>query len=62
MEIIERGYETQDLLELRKRNEERLRAAKEQLGTKYLLHPDNQITKKKFRRTLKTSKILQNNI
>ena len=35
------------------RNEERLRIAKTQLGKKYLLHPDNQITKKKYRQELK---------
>lgn len=51
----------QEIIELRQRNEERLRVAKEQMGDKYLLHPSNQITKRKFRQTLKRSKALQLN-
>lgn len=47
--------------ELQTRNEERLRQAKEKLGAKYLLHPSNQITKRKFKQTLKRSKALQLN-
>ncbi len=43
----------QELNDLVTRNEERLRNAKTQLGKKYLLHPDNQITKKKYRQELK---------
>ena len=43
----------QELNDLVTRNEERLRAMKANLGTKYLLHPDNQITKKKYRQELK---------
>ena len=43
----------QELNDLITRNEERLRIAKTQLGKKYLLHPDNQITKKKYRQELK---------
>lgn len=43
----------QELDDLAARNEERLRAVKAKLGTKYLLHPDNQITKKKYRQELK---------
>lgn len=43
----------QELNDLVTRNEERLRAVKAKLGTKYLLHPDNQITKKKYRQELK---------
>lgn len=43
----------QELNDLAARNEERLRNAKAQLGKKYLLHPDNQITKKKYRQELK---------
>lgn len=33
----------QELLELRARNEARLKEAKERMGTKYLLHPDNRV-------------------
>ena len=43
----------QELNDLVTRNEERLHCAKAKLGTKYLLHPDNQITKKKYRQELK---------
>ncbi len=43
----------QELNDLITRNEERLRAVKAKLGKKYLLHPDNQITKKKYRQELK---------
>lgn len=43
----------QELNALVTRNEERLRAVKAKLGKKYLLHPDNQITKKKYRQELK---------
>lgn len=51
----------QELVDLRERNELRLVKAKEQLGNKYLLHPSNQITKRKFKQTLKRSKALQLN-
>ena len=43
----------QELNDLVTRNEERLRAVKANLGKKYLLHPENQITKKKYRQELK---------
>ena len=43
----------QELNDLAARNEERLHTAKAKLGKKYLLHPDNQITKKKYRQELK---------
>lgn len=36
--------------ELRERNEIRLKAAKEAMGAKYLLHPDNAMSKEKFRK------------
>jgi hypothetical protein len=36
-----------DLPALRERNEERLNAAKEKLGTKWLLHPQNAARKMK---------------
>lgn len=51
----------QELVDLRERNELRLVKAKEQLGNKYLLHPSNQITKRKFKQTLKRSTALQLN-
>lgn len=47
--------------ELRQRNAIRLQEAKAKMGDKYLLHPSNQITKRKFRQTLKRSKALQLN-
>jgi hypothetical protein len=34
---------------LSRRNEEKLRVAKENLGVKWLLHPDNKISKVKFK-------------
>lgn len=34
--------------ELRARNEQRLKEAKEKMGAKYLLHPDNAMTRAKF--------------
>jgi hypothetical protein len=43
----------QELNDLAVRNEDRLRTVKAKLGKKYLLHPDNQITKKKYRQELK---------
>lgn len=36
----------QELKELRARNEVRLKEAKEKLGSKWLLHPDNKVNKK----------------
>ena len=37
---------TKEMAELRARNEERLKAAKEQLGTKWILHPVHKVQKK----------------
>lgn len=37
---------TKELIELRQRNEERLKTAKEQLGTKWILHPVHQVQRK----------------
>lgn len=51
----------QELVALQQRNEVRLAEAKEKLGAKYLLHPSNHITKRKFKQTLKRSKALQLN-
>lgn len=36
----------QELKELRERNEKRLQEAKERMGTKWLLHPQNQVQSK----------------
>jgi ElaB/YqjD/DUF883 family membrane-anchored ribosome-binding protein len=33
------------IMEMRKRNEERLKEAKERLGERYLLHPKNRVVK-----------------
>lgn len=52
----------QELLELRARNQVRLDEAIAKLGTKYLVHPDNRVTKQKFRRELKRNKRLMNNV
>jgi hypothetical protein len=43
------GYKmelTKEMVELRQRNEERLKAAKEQLGIKWILHPVHQVQRK----------------
>lgn len=43
------GYKmelTKELIELRQRNEERLKVAKEQLGEKWILHPVHQVQRK----------------
>lgn len=53
---------TDELLDaLTMRNAMRVKEAIEKMGNKYLLHPSNQITKRKFRQTLKRSKALQLN-
>ena len=41
--------------ELRARNEERLRAAKEAMGTKWLLHPNNAMSRAKFKKIEKVN-------
>ena len=43
----------QEILELQQRNALRLEEAKQKLGTKYLLHPANRITKETFRKMQK---------
>ena len=40
-EILMRMEETQSMKELRERNELRLKEAKEKLGERWLLHPNN---------------------
>jgi phage gp29-like protein len=47
--------------EMRQRNEARAKQLIEQMGRKYVCHPDNQITKQKFRKVLRRSKKLQLN-
>jgi hypothetical protein len=37
---------TKEMSELRQRNEERLKTAKEQLGEKWILHPVHQVPRK----------------
>lgn len=37
---------SKEMVELRLRNEERLKAAKEQLGEKWILHPVHQVHRK----------------
>ena len=41
--------------ELIQRNAERLKQAKEAMGTKYLLHPANAMSKEKFRKIAKVT-------
>lgn len=41
--------------ELRARNEHRLREAKEKMGAKYLLHPDNAMSKEKYAKIVKVN-------
>lgn len=41
--------------ELRARNEERLKAAKEAMGTKWLLHPANAMSRAKFKKIEKVT-------
>ena len=38
--------QTKELRELRERNDERLKLAKEKLGDKWLLHPSKQVPRK----------------
>lgn len=52
----------QELKELQARNQERAQQMIQKMGTKYLCHPDNQITKRKFRQELKRSKKLALNV
>jgi ElaB/YqjD/DUF883 family membrane-anchored ribosome-binding protein len=40
-EVLMRMVETQSMKELRERNEQRLKEAKERLGERWLLHPNN---------------------
>ena len=40
-EILMRMVETQAMKELRERNQQRLKEAKEKLGERWLLHPNN---------------------
>lgn len=42
----------QELNELQQRNEERVKHAILELGSKYLLHPDNRATKSKFKKLI----------
>jgi len=52
----------QELKELQERNHQRAQAAIEKLGTRYLCHPANHITKKKFKKELSRSKKLSLNV
>ncbi len=53
-DILMRMQETQSLKELRERNQARLQQAKEQLGERWLLHPSNEVYKKKGQHLLLT--------
>jgi hypothetical protein len=46
-------YATDEIIELRKRNEIRLTEAKQKLGDKWLMHPNNIIKKLKKKRVSK---------
>ena len=52
----------QEIMELQERNAKRAQEAIKQLGEKYLCHPSNQITKKKFKKELARSKKLCLNV
>lgn len=52
----------QELKELQERNLRRVQEAIQSMGEKYLCHPNNQITKRKFRQELKRSKKLSLNV
>lgn len=46
----------QELKDLQERNKARVQATIAEMGDKWLLHPNNAVTKSKFKRLLKTSK------
>lgn len=52
----------EDIEALRQRNAERLEEIKRKMSTKYLLHPENKITRAKFRKALRKSKALMLNV
>jgi len=49
-------FQDEALKELQARNEARVKQMIEQMGTKYLCHPANFITKAKFKKDLRKSK------
>lgn len=51
----------QELKELQERNLVRAKQLIEKMGSKYLCHPDNKVTKAKFKRVLKKSRKAQLN-
>ena len=51
----------QELKELQERNIARARAKIAEMGSKWLCHPENAVTKSKFKKLLKTSKKAQLN-
>lgn len=50
-----------ELKALQERNEARARAMREAMGTKYLCHPTNRVTKAKWKAILRKSKKAQLN-
>jgi len=54
--------QNEELKELQARNEARAKKMIEEMGTKYLCHPSNFVTKAKFRRVLRKSRKLLNNV
>jgi transposase-like protein len=52
----------QELKELQERNQKRVQETIQKMGTKYLLHPANRITRKKFKRELLRLKKLYSNV
>jgi len=46
--------------ELRQRNEARVKEAIEKLGDRYLLHPKNHITSKKYRGVIESQRVSSN--
>lgn len=45
----------QEIDDLRKRNAIRLQEVKDRMGAKWLLHPENQMTKEKWKKVVKTT-------
>ena len=46
----------QQLMEIRQRNEQRVKGAIEQLGSKYLMHPSNHIKKQDIKKGMLNDK------
>lgn len=52
----------EELEELRRRNAARVEEAKQSMGTRYLLHPANQVTRKSFQKRIRQTRKNQVNV